>query len=278
MLPSLFVSHGSPTFALEPGRVGPLLHALGHQLERPRAILVVSPHWQTRQVEVGLTARPDTIHDFGGFPEDLYQLQYPAPGAPGVGADALALLQAAGIPARANLQRGLDHGAWVVLMHLYPDHDIPVFQVSLTPDMDPRDTYALGQALAPLGKQGVLLLGTGGITHNLYDFRMGMGGTLAYVPVFAEWLARTMAAGDLESLLDYRRLAPEAVRAHPTEEHLLPLFFALGAAGPEWTQVLRLEGGIEYGMLSMDAYRFGPGPDLGQLQAGAGQTSAVDLA
>ncbi len=278
MLPSLFVSHGSPTFALEPGRVGPLLHALGRQLERPRAILVVSPHWQARQVEVGLSARPETIHDFGGFPEVLYQLQYPAPGAPGVGADALALLQKAGIPARANPVRGLDHGAWVVLMHLYPDHDIPVFQVSLTPDMDPRATYALGQALAPLGEQNVLLLGTGGITHNLYDFRMGQAGTLAYVPAFADWMAHTIAQGDLESLLNYRQLAPGALRAHPTDEHLLPLYFALGAAGPAWTQSLRLEGGIEYGMLSMDAYRFGPGPSLGELLAGAGQTPATDLA
>lgn len=255
-LPALFISHGAPTFALTPGLLGPLLAALGQRLAQPRAILVLSPHWMSHGVEVMTTAAPTTVHDFGGFPRELYRLSYPAAGAPDVAAEALALLQAAGITARANDKQGFDHGAWVPLLHLYPEADIPVLQVSLPATADTRTVWALGQALAPLRQRGVLLLGSGGITHNLYDFRLGQGEPLAYAEVFTNWVADNIAAGDLATLLDYRRQAPDATRAHPTDEHLLPLFFAIGAAGDDWTANQRLNGGIEFGMLNMDAYLF----------------------
>jgi 4,5-DOPA dioxygenase extradiol len=255
-LPSLFISHGAPTFALEPGHIGPMLTALGEQLPTPRAVLVFSPHWMTRQSEIGSSLKPETIHDFGGFPAALYELQYPAAGSLAVAAEAQALLAAAGLPARLNPSQGLDHGAWVPLMHLYPDASVPVLQLSMQPDTDPRAAYALGRALAPLSRQGVLLLGSGGITHNLYDFRAGQAGTLPYVSEFSAWIETAIGNGDLEALFDYRRQAPGAVRAHPTDEHLMPLFFAIGAAGDAWTGHQRLIGGVEFGMLNMDSYLF----------------------
>lgn len=255
-LPSLFVSHGAPTFALEPGRMGPCLSQLAAALAKPRAILVLSPHWMSYGYEVMSTPAPATVHDFGGFARELYRLEYPAAGAPGVAEEACAALADAGIAARLNDKQGLDHGAWVPLRYLYPQADVPVLQVSLPATASPRDAWALGRALSVLRQREVLLLGSGGITHNLYDFRLGQAGTLAYASEFTAWIAAAIAAGDLPALLDYRRQAPGAERAHPTDEHLLPLFFAIGAAGDEWQRNQRHDGGIEYGMLSMDAYQF----------------------
>ena len=172
-LPTLFVSHGAPTFALDPGRLGPQLTALGQALPRPAAVLVVSPHWITSQVRVGTSAAPETIHDFGGFDATLYTLQYPAEGAHLAARRALELLQAAGLPATPNADRGLDHGAWVPLSHLYPKADIPVFQVSLPEWLDADGAYDYGRVLAPLAGEGVLIVGSGSLTHNLYEFRLG---------------------------------------------------------------------------------------------------------
>ncbi len=255
-LPTLFISHGAPTFALEPGIIGPRLTALGRQLPKPRAVVVVSPHWITAGLEVATSPRPETIHDFGGFPEALYQLRYPAAGAPEVAAEVLEALARAGFPGRSNPHRGLDHGAWVPLMHLYPQADVPVVQLSLPMTGSPQVLLALGRALAPLRQQGVLLLASGSITHNLMDFRLG-GGEAAYAREFMEWVADTIAAGDLEALLDLRRRAPHAVRAHPTDEHLQPLLVAIGAAGEDWAAARRLEGGLVYGVIGMDSYAFG---------------------
>lgn len=256
ILPSLFVSHGAPTFALDAGRLGPALAALGRRLPTPRAVLVLSPHWMTRQPEIGSSPAPATLHDFVGFPDALYELRYPAPGAPALAAAAEELLRAAGLPARLNPSRGLDHGVWVPLRHLYPEATVPVLPLSMQPDTDPRAAYALGRTLAPLRRQGVLLLGSGGVTHNLYDFRQGQAGPLSYVEEFSAWLDAAIGRGDLAALFDYRRLAPGAERAHPTDEHLMPLFFAIGAAGEAWSGHQRLVGGVEHGMMNMDAYLF----------------------
>lgn len=256
ILPSLFISHGAPTFALEAGRLGPALRTLGQQLPMPRAVLVLSPHWMSYEQEIGSNPCPESMHDFGGFPKELYTLRYPAPGAPEIAASAQELLSAAGLPAHLNASRGLDHGAWVPLLHLYPQATVPVLQIAQRLDTTPRSAYALGRALAPLRQQGVLLLGSGGITHNLYDFRLGQNGDLPYVGEFSAWLDAAIGKGDLDALFDYRRLAPGAERAHPTDEHLMPLFFAIGAAGDAWSTHRRLIGGVEYGMLNMDAYIF----------------------
>ena len=255
-LPTLFISHGAPTFALEPGRLGPLLGRLGRTLPRPRAIVVLSPHWMSRRLEVSSSPRPETVHDFGGFPRELYALQYPAPGAPGVAAEVIAQLARHGLTAVANDHNGLDHGAWVPLLHMYPDADIPVIQLSQPASPSPLALLELGQALAPLREQGILIVASGSITHNLYEFRMADKGE-PYAQAFVDWVWQRIEDGELGELLDYRSKAPSAVRAHPTDEHFLPLYFAIGAAGEDWRAATRLDGGVTYGVLSMDSFVFG---------------------
>ena len=253
--PSLFISHGSPMFALEPGVLGPNLRTVGQALRGIRAVLVVSPHWQTRGVRVGTSAAPETIHDFGGFPSPLYQLQYPAPGAPELAQDAARLLAQVGFEVTLDNRRGLDHGAWVPLRYLFPQADMPVFQVSLPHDIDAAGALRLGQALASLRERGVLVLASGSLTHNLYEFRQHIRDP-EYAQEFADWIGDAVAARDVEALVDYRRRAPHAQRAHPSEEHFLPLLVAVGASAD--TDAPRLvEGGMTYGVLSMDSFVFG---------------------
>ncbi len=255
-LPSLFVSHGAPCFALEPGQAGPALTALGRSLPRPEAVLVVSPHWMTPSPRVGLAAQPQTIHDFGGFDPALYRIDYPAPGHPTLARKALDRLAAAGWAVVGDERRGLDHGAWVPLLHLYPKADVPVFQVSLPSRLDAPGAWALGQALSPLADEGVLIVGSGSLTHNLGDFRGGHGPDLPYVPAFAGWVREAVAAGDGARLRCTLNEAPHAARAHPTPEHFWPLLVAAGAApeGQPWRVV---DGGVAHGMLAMDAVVFG---------------------
>jgi len=253
--PSLFISHGSPMFALEPGLLGPNLRAIGQSLDGIAAVLVVSPHWQTRGVHVGVAATPDTIHDFGGFPAPLYQLQYPAPGAPGLAQDAARLLTIAGFEVGFDERRGLDHGAWVPLRHLFPQADVPVVQVSLPHDIDAAGALRLGQALAPLRGRGVLVVGSGSLTHNLHEFRQHIHDP-EYAQQFADWVHDAVVARDVDALVDYRRRAPHAQRAHPTEEHYLPLLVAVGASSGEDAARL-VAGGMTDGVLSMDSFAFG---------------------
>ena len=255
-LPSLFISHGSPTFALDPGRLGPQLTALGQRLPVPRAVLVVSPHWRSRTLTVTRAAQPETIHDFGGFPDALYALDYPAPGAPAVADEVIEVLAGSGLSAIADDTRGRDHGAWVPMMHLFPAAQVPVIQLAQPCAPSPLTLLELGQALAPLRDRGVLIVGSGSLTHNLPDMR-NADDAHDYPRRFADWVAAHLAAGDLEALLDYRAASPDALRAHPTDEHFLPLFFAIGAAGCAWTQVQRIDGGIDKAALSMDSFVFG---------------------
>ena len=253
--PSLFVSHGSPMFALEPGLLGPNLQRLGQALRDVRAILVVSPHWQTRGVRVATTSAPETIHDFGGFPAPLYALQYTPPGAPEVADEALRLLREAGFDASVDPARGLDHGAWVPLRYLKPAADVPVLQVSLPHDIDTAGALRLGQALAPLRAQGVLIIGSGSLTHNLYEFRQHVRDP-EYAQAFADWVWHAVKRRDVAGLVDYRQRAPHAARAHPSEEHYLPLLVALGASNDDEHGAL-VEGGMTYNVLSMDSFGFG---------------------
>lgn len=254
--PSLFVSHGAPTFALEPGQAGPALAAWAQAHPKPEAVLVVSPHWMTAAPRVGTVARPTTVHDFGGFDPALYQLQYPAPGHPRLAQRAVEVLREAGYAAQADDQRGLDHGAWVPLMHMYPQADVPLFQVSLPARLDAESAWAYGRALAPLAQEGVLIVGSGSITHNLYDFQGGAGPDMPYAVAFAQWVRDTLAAHDLPRLKQTMALAPHAQRAHPTTEHYWPLLVAAGAA-PDGGLPRLIDGGMAHGMLSMDAYAFG---------------------
>ncbi|QSX79747.1 dioxygenase family protein [Agrilutibacter solisilvae] len=253
--PALFVSHGSPMFAIEPGLAGPELARLGRTLDPITAIVVVSPHWQTRGVRVTGAASLDTIHDFGGFPAALYELRYPAHGAPQLADAVVGLLARHGFDAAADLTRGLDHGAWVPLRYLRPQADVPVLQVSLPHDLDAAGALRLGRALAPLREQGVLVIGSGSLTHNLYEFRQRIDDP-EYAQAFVDWIADAVARGDVEALVDYRERAPHAARAHPTQEHFLPLLVALGASDAT-DRRRRIEGGMTHAVLSMDAFAFG---------------------
>ncbi len=258
-MPSLFVSHGAPTFALEPGLAGPRLTALGRALPRPSAVLVVSPHWMTPSPRVGLSAKPSTLHDFGGFAPALYEIDYPVAGHPLLAGRALERLGDAGWSPLADARRGLDHGAWVPLRHLYPEADVPAFQVSLPAHLDGERAWTLGTALAPLANEGVLILGSGSLTHNLAEFRSGERRQEPYVAEFTAWVRDAIAQGDAARLRRTLELAPHARRAHPTPEHFWPLLVAAGAASTLRTTTL-IDGGIVHGMLSMDAFLFGAAP------------------
>lgn len=253
--PVLFISHGAPTFALEPGVLGPNLQRIGAQLEGIRAVLVVSPHWQAPGLRVMTAERPATLHDFGGFPEPLYRLQYPAPGAPDVARETAEVLREAGLQVTEDATRPYDHGAWVPLRFLLPDANIPVFQLAMPRDLDTRGALALGKALRPLRERGVLVVGSGSLTHNLYEIQR-TSESVPYATAFAEWATRSVLARDEQGLVDYRQVAPAAERAHPTEEHYLPLLVAMGASNDDDTPSL-VPGGMTYGVLSMDSYAWG---------------------
>ena len=257
--PVLFVSHGAPTLPMEPGETGAAWKKLGEQMPRPSAILVVSAHWESHIPTVSRAVQPETIHDFSGFPAELYKLQYPAPGAPEMALSVMLSLHQAGIPAQLDEKRGLDHGAWVPLSLIYPLADIPVAQLSLQPDRDPAWHIELGKALRPLREQGVLIVGSGSITHNLRAiFKHPQGDPVpGWVTEFRDWIAQKIEAGDMDALADYRAKAPHAVQNHPTDEHLLPLFVALGAA-EQSDSVRHLNSVMTYGLLAMDAWLFDP--------------------
>lgn len=258
-LPTLFVSHGAPTLALDPGATGAAWSALAAGLPRPRAVVVVSAHWDAARTRVGSGPRHATIHDFYGFPEPLYRLRYEPPGDPALAERLAAGLTAAGLPAVPDAERGLDHGAWVPLRSMYPAADVPVVPLSLDARRGPAWHYRLGQALAPLLEADVLLLASGSLTHNLGEFRPGHAGPVAeYVTRFQDWVHEQAVGGDVEALLDYRARAPGAERAHPSEEHLLPMFVALGAAG-EPLRARRHHAGVADGALALDVYSYARG-------------------
>ncbi len=257
ILPSLFLSHGAPTLPLTDTPARAFLSGLGHALARPRAIVVISAHWETEAPAVSAVQRNETIHDFFGFPRELYELRYPAPGAPWLAAEISELLRASGLRCTIDYSRGLDHGAWVPLKLIYPDADIPVLQLSVQPHLGPSHHLRLGRALERLREQGVLIIGSGSLTHDLSEFRGQSPNAPApdWVDGFADWFSDALEAQRTEALLDYRRQAPFAIKNHPSEEHLLPLFAALGAAGASW-RAERLHASSTYGILRMDVYAF----------------------
>ncbi len=258
MLPSLFLSHGAPTLPLTDAPATHFLRALPALLEAPPdSILVVSAHWETETPRVTAVAVNQTIHDFFGFPTALSEIRYPAPGSPVIAARVEACLRAAGFACDLDRERGLDHGAWVPLMLMYPEADVPVLQLSLQRGQGPDYHLALGRALAPLREAGVLVIGSGSFTHDLAGFRRQRAGGGETEPesvrAFADWFDEALRAGNRSALLDYRRQAPFAAENHPTEEHLLPLFVALGAGGGA---VERWHSSVTHGVLRMDAYAF----------------------
>ncbi len=253
-LPALFLSHGAPTLPLD--RAHPthvFLKGLGAALPAPRAILMVSAHWDTPAPALTTATHPDTIHDFYGFPEELYRMRYPALGSMDLVQETAGLLQRAALEVHADPARGLDHGAWVPLLLMYPQAQIPVVQLSLQTGAGAAHHLNVGKALAPLRDKGVLVIGSGGATHNLREFfRPAPGQDESYVARFGAWLKDTLEKGDTDSLVDYRRRAPDAVRAHPSEEHFFPVLVAAGAAG----KAERIHSSMSGASLSMDAYKF----------------------
>jgi 4,5-DOPA dioxygenase extradiol len=265
-LPAIFLSHGSPMMALEPGTTGPFLQRLGATLDthhpRPKAILAVSAHSVAREPVLLGAATHQAVHDFGGFPDALYQLQYSPPGAPDLAAQVEARLRAAGLPVHHSDEGGLDHGIWSMLRFMRPQADIPVLPLAWVPNLPPAQQFALGELLASLADEGVLVMGTGSITHNLR--RVFSGGRAAVDAAevaesagFRRWVLERSAARDWDALFDYRRQAPAAVDMHPTDEHLLPWYVAAGVGGRGHAPQ-RLHDAVTYGCLGMDAYAFGP--------------------
>ena len=257
-LPSLFISHGSPMHAVNAGAAGVVWAALAEKLPRPKAVLMVTAHWESRLPTFSGSATPPMIYDFGGFPEALYRINYPAPGAPTVALRAQSLLTAAGIDAGIDHQRGFDHGTWVPLLKMYPNADIPIVQLSVQTAMSAKHHLDVGRALAPLADEGVLIVGSGHLTHNLRDWMQSanVATPLAYATKFQEWVYQRLIVQDEDALCRYRQLSPDAARAHPSEEHFLPLLVAVGAA-KKGVGVARLYAGFEGAALAMDVYRFG---------------------
>ena len=267
-LPSIFVSHGSPMVALEPGAAGAFLQRLGPAIDaafgRPKAIVMVSAHASARTPVLLAGARHEAVYDFGGFDPRLFTLRYDAPGAPDLAPRVAALLQHAGLAVRTVAEGGLDHGAWTALRYVYPDAGVPLLPLAFVPSESPASQFALGEALAPLAAEGVLVMGSGSITHNLQRvFARGLHGPadlpeIAESQAFRQWMLERSAARDWDALFDYRRQAPHALNMHPTNEHLLPWYVAAGAGGRDATPV-RLHASVTHGCLGMDAYAFGDG-------------------
>jgi 4,5-DOPA dioxygenase extradiol len=255
-LPSLFLSHGAPTLPIDPAMPSGDFATLAERLPRPRAILMLSAHWCTAMPVASTAEAPETIHDFYGFPRELYTLRYGAPGAPELARQAAALLGEAQIPTQTQ-PHGLDHGAWVPLLLMYPQADIPVAQLSIQPDRDPAHHYAVGRALRPLAEDGVLVVGSGQITHNLRvaDFGARPGDADPRVAEFTDWFETRLAERDVATLLDYRKRAPHAALMHPTDEHLLPVFASLGAAIDDYSLQIQSLGTYQRA-LAMTNYIF----------------------
>lgn len=268
-LPPVFVSHGSPLTALEPREAGMWWRTLGERLaaagRRPQAVLVASAHSLAREPVLLAAPRHKAVHDFGGFDERLYAMRYDAPGEPGLAERAAALLHGAGLPVHLRAQGGLDHGIWVPLREIFPAADVPVLPLAWPPGWTPTQLFDLGRALAPLVAEGVWVLGSGSITHNLRRVLAGGLRGREGAPAtpestaFRDWFAARGAAADWAALLDWHRRAPHAVDMHPTDEHLLPFFVAAGAAAASGLpQALRVHQSLTFGELGMDAYAFGP--------------------
>ena len=252
-LPGLFISHGSPMLALDPEQVGPALLRLGLNLPKPHAILVMSAHWESEALEVSTGVRPETWHDFRGFPKELYEIRYPAPGNPELAEEILKRLAEGNIAAHANSTRPRDHGVWMPLLHMYPNADIPVIEISLPMNMNADQIYQVGQTLAPLREKQILLMGSGSITHNLRE--LSWHGNTQNVPewasTFRNYVVSKLNHNDFDAVLDWENI-PYIQQSHYTLEHFAPLFLAMGI-GHRFNIV---HSSFSMGSLGMDIYRF----------------------
>ncbi|QUS61128.1 class III extradiol ring-cleavage dioxygenase [Synechocystis sp. PCC 7338] len=255
-LPTIFISHGAPSLILEKDQTTEFFAELGRKISQPEGIICISAHWESPEPLVAFNPQCQTIHDFLGFPEALYQLQYSATGSEVFANQAIAALKFAGFAAKLHPLRGFDHGVWVPLKLMYPEANIPVIQLSLQPNQNAEYHWKMGQALQDLRQKGILILASGSATHDLQGFRHYPkdADPLDYALSFDQWLVDAIENGNHQALLNYKQTAPEAQRNHPTAEHLLPLFVAMGAATQSPGK--RIHHGFTYGTLSMAAFQW----------------------
>ncbi|BCH32394.1 dioxygenase [Mesorhizobium sp. L-8-10] len=262
-MPTLFISHGGPNIVTDDSPAREYLRTLSELLPaKPKAIVIVSAHFETDGVAVVTDPNPCMIYDFGGFAPELYKMIYPAKGDPALAERVFKRLEKAGLSPHTYEKRGYDHGTWTPLLLAFPDADIPVVQVSIDPKRDAAWHYALGTALAGLRDEGILLVGSGHITHNLRAFFSIMRNGAAVDPVlagkvdaFTGWFAGKFAAGDKDAILRWKELAPFPAENHPTDEHLMPIFFAYGAAG-DGGKAERVHASKQMGFFAFDSYLF----------------------
>ncbi|NGN99831.1 dioxygenase [Grimontia sp. S25] len=257
--PVLFLSHGGPTLAVDNSDASRFMKSLGGTLNKPKAIVIFSGHLDSDDdVVITSGASPSVIYDFYGFPKPLYELTYPAPGAPDLAYKIADMVSASGYSAVLDEDLGWDHGVWIPLRLIYPDADIPVVQVSISSKQGAKMNYELGKMLAPLRKENVLLIGSGAITHNLREIfsRQKTPNGSAMAEAFTDWIAHKLENKDHEAVVNYLTDAPNARFNHPTDDHFLPLVAALGASGED--DAVRIhQSWQDDKLLAMDAYRFG---------------------
>lgn len=251
--PVMFIGHGSPMFTIEPGKPGELLRKFSAHFTDVEAVLIISPHWMTRGLEITAAEALETIHDFGGFPRELYELQYGAPGAGSVAQTIQAVLVESGFKAALNHSRGRDHGAWVPMIHLLPDEKLPVLQLSLDANLDTAELFRLGETLKALREKGIAVIASGSLTHNLYEIQHLGAKPADYVERFTRWVREQVEAREVQALSAPHLLNDDFKRAHPTAEHYLPLLIAMGASD-ESDRLSVLDGGVQHGVISMESY------------------------
>lgn len=260
MMPSLFIAHGAPLLAIENNEYTQFLQELGHVMPKPKAIVLFSAHWESSVQQVSDVDEFGTIYDFGGFPQELYEIQYPAKGAANITEEIKGLFGSAGVPFEVNTSRGLDHGAWVVLRMLYPNADIPVVSMSVNQHLTPEEQYKIGRSLSALREKDVLIIGSGGTVHNLRAVGWERDGKVndEWAVDFDEWIGKYLVSWNTEKLFDYYDQAPNAEFAVPRygKEHFIPLFYAMGAAG-DVKQAKLLHRSYRYGNLSHSVWQFG---------------------
>jgi 4,5-DOPA dioxygenase extradiol len=258
-LPTLFVSHGAPTLPMENVPAREFLKELGSRFREEKSILCISAHWATTRPAVNAGEEPQTIHDFSGFPEELYRIEYPSHGSPDLARRVAGLIEDVGMACDIDGRRGLDHGAWVPMLLMHPEADVSVVQLSIQENLDPAQHFALGRAIAVLRREGVLVIGSGGAVHPLGYVPLGPGmATHSWAIEFNDWLTKAVEGGDAESLIDYRKSAPHAETAHHYPDHYMPLLAALGAAGPGARGKV-IHHSWYWGDLGMDAFEFDTG-------------------
>lgn len=256
--PALFLSHGAPDLAVRPDHPSHIfLREFGHRLSRPDAIVIFTAHWLTETITVSSVQRYETIHDFGNFDPRLFEMKYEPTGNPELAEEIASLLDRSGRPVQIDGERGLDHGAWIPLMLMYPEADIPVVQLSIQPRKSPEYHLRLGEAIGSLRNRNILVVGSGALTHNLSGLRMSgrVENPPPWVTEFSDWMKEAIESGNDHALLRYRTSAPKAEENHPTDEHLLPIFAAMGAAAG--SPGLRLHSASMYHTVMMDMYQFG---------------------